>query len=82
MKCGVCHKCIYDMACNRNNNETMTFRKHVFKYKNMRKWMIDFSENLRIVALKWLELSRFISPKQSINSYLLIISYGVGVCCD
>ena len=47
---------------NGNYNETVTLRKHASKYKNMRKWMIEFLENLRIVALKLLELTRFLSP--------------------
>ena len=28
--------------CNRHSNETMTLRKHIFKYKHMRKWMVEF----------------------------------------
>ena len=27
---------------NRNSNETVTLRKHVTKYKNMPKWMVEF----------------------------------------
>ena len=27
--------------CDRHSNETVTFRKHVTKYKNMRKWMVE-----------------------------------------
>ena len=29
-------------TCDRNNNETATLRKHVTKYKRMRKWMVEF----------------------------------------
>ena len=35
-------------ACDCHSNETVTVRKHVTKYKNMRKWMVEFfrkSEN-------------------------------------
>ena len=39
--------------CDRHSNETATLRKHVTKYKNMRKWMSNFSENLRIMAIKF-----------------------------
>ena len=28
--------------CDQHSNETMTLRKHVTKYKNMLKWMIEF----------------------------------------
>ena len=42
----------------------------------------NFSGNLRIVALKLLELTRFLSPK-SINLQLFtLILYGFGVRCD
>ena len=30
------------LACNRYNNETATLRKHVTKYKNLRKWIVEF----------------------------------------
>ena len=29
-------------ACNRHSNKTVTFRNHVTKYKNMRKWIVEF----------------------------------------
>ena len=57
--------------CDRHSNETMNLRKHATKYKNMRKWMANFEENLRIVALNLYELTRFLSPNLSIYSYLL-----------
>ena len=43
--------------------------------------MVNFSENLRVIAiaLKLLELTQFLSPNLSI--YTLIL-YGVGVRCD
>ena len=28
--------------CDRHSRETVTLRKHVTKYKKMRKWMVDF----------------------------------------
>ena len=34
--------CIIDTACDRHSNETVTLRKHVTKYKNMQKWMVEF----------------------------------------
>ena len=35
-------QCFYDTACNRHNNKTVTLRKHVSKYKNKRKWFVEF----------------------------------------
>ena len=40
--------------CDRHSNKTMTLRKHVTKYKHMRNRWSNFSENLRIVTLKFL----------------------------
>ena len=53
--------------CDRHINETVTLRKHVTKYINTCEngWS-NFSENLRSVALKLFELTRFASPDQSI----------------
>ena len=48
------HVSNFDTACNRHSNETVTLGQHVTKSKNMRKWMSNFSENLRIVALIFL----------------------------
>ena len=31
-----------DTACNWHSNETVTLRKHVTKYKHMRKWFVEF----------------------------------------
>ena len=57
-------------ACNRHNNGTATLRKHNPNIKTCEHWWSNFSENLRIVALKLLELNWFWSPNQSIYSYL------------
>ena len=46
--------------------ELLTLRKHVTIYKLMRKWIVEFSANLRVVALKLLELTQFASPTLSI----------------
>ena len=35
----------FDAACDWHNNETLTPRKHVTKYKNMRKKMVEFIRN-------------------------------------
>ena len=46
-------------ACDRHRNETVTLTKHVTKYKYMRKWMVEFLSNLRVVSLKLFELTQF-----------------------
>ena len=46
---------VFDTACDWNSNEPVTLRKHVTEYKNMQKWMVEFSENPRVVAIKLLE---------------------------
>ena len=33
---------LFDLACDRHSNETGTLRKPVTKYKNIRKWMVEF----------------------------------------
>ena len=33
---------IFDTACDRHSNETVTLRKHVSKYKNAQKCMVKF----------------------------------------
>ena len=33
---------IFDTAYDRHRNEIATLRKHITKYKNMRKWMVEF----------------------------------------
>ena len=57
--------------CDRHSNETVTLKKHVTKYKNMRKRMVEFLRKFKNEALKLLELTRFLSLNQSIYSYLL-----------
>ena len=60
-------------ASDQHSNETVTLRKYVTKYKNMHKWMIEFSENLRVVAIKLLELTQFVL--QNISIYSNFVQY-------
>ena len=64
--------------CDRHSNETVTLRKHVAKYKHMRKWA-KFLKQMRIVALKLLKLTRSASPKQSIYFKFVLC---LGCSCD
>ena len=34
--------CISDTACDRYRNETAALRKYITKFKNMRKWIVEF----------------------------------------
>ena len=56
-------------ACDQHSKETMTLRKHVIKYQNMRMvengWS-NFSDIPRVVAMKLLESTKFASPNLSI----------------
>ena len=54
----------FDTACNRHSNETLTLGKHVTKYKNMRKWKVEF---LRKFENRGIKFSR-------VNSILIIKS--------
>ena len=43
-------------------------------YKNIKTWeneWVNFSDNLRVVAVKFLDLTQFLSPNLSIYCYLL-----------
>ena len=73
---------IYDKACNRHSNETVTFRKHVSNYINMRKWMIEFFKKIENRGIKIARVN-YILITNSLNLQLLtFILYGVGVRCD
>ena len=54
---GLIGTCTVHAACNRHINDTVTLRKHVLS---------NFSENWRIVALKWIQLTQLLSPNLSI----------------
>ena len=39
--------------CERHSNETATLcRKHVIKYKNMQKWLVEFIKNIESRGIK------------------------------
>ena len=58
--------CEIILPCDRHSNEAATLSKHITKYKHKRKWMVNISENLRIVASKFTRYN--VSPKESIFS--------------
>ena len=64
--------------CDRHGIETVTLRKHITNIKTCENRRSNFSENLRTVQLKLVEITRFLSPK-SIDSKLFTV---LGVRCD
>ena len=63
--------------CDWHSNETVTLRKHVTENKNMRNQWSNFLGNLRVVAIKLLELTQFASP---MFSYRVEVRYHVHIC--
>ena len=53
-------------AFNRHSNETVTLGKHVTKYKNMRKWMVQFLRKSESRDDKIARVNSFASPNPSI----------------
>ena len=65
--------------CDRHNNETVTLRKHVTKYKHMRKWIVEFFRKFENCFIKISRVNS-ISINKSIN--LLSSCTVLGVRCD
>ena len=57
---------IFDTACDRHSNETATPRKHVTKYRNMQKWMVEFLRKFESYGIK-IALVKSIIITKSIN---------------
>ena len=43
---------VFVLPCDRHSIETVTLGKHVTKYKNIRKWMVDFLRKFENRAIK------------------------------
>ena len=71
------HVC--DTAFNRHSNETVTPRKHVPKYKNMRKWMIEFPRKFENRDIKFVRINSLLITKSISLLLLTLILYGLGV---
>ena len=69
-------------SCDRHSIETVTLTKHISKYKNCENGWSNFSENLRIMQLKVVEITRFLSQKSVDLQLFTFILHGVGVRCD
>ena len=58
--------------CDRHSNETVTFRKHVSKYKNMRQWMVEFLRIFENRGIKIAQVNSMLITK-SINLQLITL---------
>ena len=57
--------------CDRHNNETVTFRKHVIKHKNMQKRMVEFLRKFENFGIKIAGVNSTLITKCMKYSYLL-----------
>ena len=71
-----------DTACNRHSHEAVIFRKHGTKYKNMRKWMVEFLRKFKNRGIKITRVNSILITKSSNLQLFTFILYGVGVRCD
>ena len=58
--------------CDRHSNETVTLMKHDIRYKNMRKWMIEFLRKLDNRCIK-IARGNSIRNTKSINLQLFTL---------
>ena len=61
--------------CDRLSNETETLKKHVTKYKNMQKWIVEF---LRKYENRGIKISPFFITKFLNLLLFTLILYGFG----
>ena len=52
--------------CDRRSNETVTLGKYVTKYKNVRKWMVEFlktfkNRGIKSARVNWILITKFIN---------------------
>ena len=50
-------------SCDWQSNETMTLRKHVTKYRNMRKWIVEFQRKFNNHGIKMARVNSIIVTK-------------------
>ena len=74
--------CIFETACNRHSNETVTVKKHVSKYKNLRKWKIEFLRKFEHRGSKIIRVNSILITKSFNLQFFTLILYGVGVRRD
>ena len=70
------------MACNLQSNKTATLRKDVSKYKNMRKWIIEFLRKVENRSIKSARVSSIFVTKYVNLQVFTLIFYCLGARCD
>ena len=66
----------------RHCNETLTLGKHVTKYKNIRKLIVEFFRKIENRGIKIARLNTILITKSIDLQLFTFILYGVGVRCD
>ena len=64
--------------CDRHSNETVTLRKHVTKYKNMRKLMVEFLRKFDNSGIKIAGVNSILITK---STNLQLFFFNFGRCC-
>ena len=64
--------------CDRHSNETVTTRKHVTKYKNLRKWTVEFLRKFENRGIKIARVNSILITKFVDFQLFTLILYGVG----
>ena len=62
----------------RHNNETVTLRKRITSYKNMRKWMAEFLSKFENHCIKIARVNLILITKFTNFQLFTLILYGVG----
>ena len=73
--------CIFDTACNRHSHNNVTLKKHVTKYKSMRKWMVEFFKKIQNRSIKISGVNSILLTKSTNLPLFTLILYGFGVRC-
>ena len=69
-------------SCDRHSNETDTLKKHVTKYKNLRKWIVGFLRKFENRGIKIARVNPILITKyMNLQLYSLIL-YNAGARCD
>ena len=64
--------------CDEHSNETMTLRKHVTKYKDMRKWMMKFLRKFVNRGIKMAQVNSILTTKSIKLQLFTLILYSFG----
>ena len=69
--------------CDRHSNETVALRKHVTKYKNKRKYIVEFLRKFENRSIKAARINSILITKSTNLQIFTYIFYGVGgpLCC-